>query len=45
MASPENGSEQALESGKDVSCHPPTLFDIFLKRIMGNALDKILWKS
>ena len=24
MVSPENGSEQALESDKDVSCHPPS---------------------
>ena len=39
MAAKENGSEQQLESGKDVFFHP-TLFIIFLERITSDALEE-----
>ena len=37
MAAQENGSEQQLESGKDVFFHP---FNFFLERIMPDALEE-----
>ena len=39
MATQENGSEQQLESGKDVFFHPPS--SKFLKRIMFDALEEL----
>ena len=40
MAAQENGSEQQWEFGKDVFSHPSSsIFNIFLERIMSDALD------
>ena len=34
----ENGSEPQFEHANDI-CYPPTLFNIFLERIMADALE------
>ena len=43
MAAQGNGSEQQLESGKDVFFHPPSS-TFFLERIMSDALEKHVGK-